>query len=67
MRAKISAVWCGDLSCGVDDFGQAGAEGAVMVDAGVAEVFEGEVGEALGGGGGSEGAALDLRRGVRGG
>jgi hypothetical protein len=31
-----------------------------MVDAGVAEVFVGEGGEALGGGGGSEGAGLDL-------
>jgi hypothetical protein len=42
----------------VDDFGEAGAEGAVMVDAGMAEVFVGEGGEALGGGGGGEGAGL---------
>ena len=33
---------------GVDDLGEAGAEGAVVIDAGVAEVFVGEVGEALG-------------------
>ena len=39
---------------------QAGAEGAVMVDAGVAEVFVGEVGETLGCGGGGEGSGLDL-------
>ena len=41
----------GGFVLGVDDFGEAGAEGAVVIDAGVAEVFVGEVGEALGGGG----------------
>ena len=50
----------GGFALCVDDLGEAGAEGAVMVDAGVAEVFVGEGGEALGGGGGSEGAGLDL-------
>jgi hypothetical protein len=50
----------GGFVLGVDDLGEAGAEGAVMVDAGVAEVFVGEVGEALGCGGGGEGAGLDL-------
>jgi hypothetical protein len=44
---------------GVDDFGEASAEGAVMVDAGVAEVLVGEAGEAVGCGGGSEGSGLD--------
>lgn len=43
---------------GVDDFGEAGAEGAVVVDAGMTEVFEGEVGEAVGGFCGSKIAAL---------
>ena len=43
----------GRFALGVDDLGEAGAEGAVMIDAGVAEVFVGEGGEALGGGGGS--------------
>ncbi len=38
----------------VDDLGQAGAEAAVVIDAGVAEVFEGEIGESLAGGGGGE-------------
>ena len=33
----------GGFAGGVDDLGQAGAQGAVVVDAGVAEVFEGEV------------------------
>ena len=42
----------------VDDLGEAGAEGAVVVDAGVAEVFVGKVGEPLGGGGGGESAGL---------
>jgi hypothetical protein len=32
----------------------------VVIDAGVAEVFVGEIGEALGCGGGSEGAGLDF-------
>ncbi len=49
----------------VDDFGEAGAEGSVMIDPGVAEVFVRERGQALGGGGGSECTGLDLRRGVR--
>ncbi len=43
----------------VDDLGEAGTEGAVMIDAGVAQVFVGEAGETLGGGGGGEGAGLD--------
>ena len=43
----------------VDDFGEAGAEGSVVVDASVAEVFVGEIGESLGGGGGGEGAGLN--------
>lgn len=50
----------GRLACGVDDFGQAVAEGAMVIDLGVVEVFEGEVGEASGGLLGREGAALDF-------
>ncbi len=52
---------------GVNDLGKAVAQGAVVVDAGVAEVFEGEVGEACGGGFGREGAALDFGQEVGGG
>jgi hypothetical protein len=48
----------GRFALGVDDFGEAGAEASVMIDAGVAEVFVREGGEALGGGGGCEGAGL---------
>ena len=44
---------------GVDDFGETAAEGAVVIDAGVAEVFEGERLEARGGVGGSEVALFD--------
>ena len=47
----------------VDDLGEAGAQGAVVVDAGFGEgllgVFEGQGSEALGGGGGGEFSALD--------
>ena len=49
----------GGFALRVDDLGEASAEGAMMIDSGVAEVFVGEGGEALGGGGGSEGAGLD--------
>jgi hypothetical protein len=37
----------GGFSGGVDYFGEADAEPAVVIDAGVAKVFEGEVGETL--------------------
>ena len=50
----------GSLACGEDDFGEAGAKTAVVVDAGVADVFEGEGREAFGGGLGRNGAAFDL-------
>jgi len=43
----------------VDDFGEAGAEGAVVVDAGEAEVFVGKSGEADCGGLRGEGAGFD--------
>jgi hypothetical protein len=46
------------FSLSIDDLGEAGAEGAVVVDAGVAEVFEGEIGEAVRGFGGAEVAAF---------
>jgi hypothetical protein len=49
----------GGFALRVDDLGETGTERAVMIDAGVAEVFVGKVGEALGGGGGSEGSGLD--------
>jgi hypothetical protein len=48
----------GCFSGRVDDFGEAGPEGAVVVDASVAEVFEGEVGETSGCGLGGEGSAF---------
>jgi hypothetical protein len=44
----------------VDDFGEAGAKSAVVIDARVAEVFVGKIGESLCGGGWGEGAGLDL-------
>ncbi len=54
----------GCLAGGVDDLGQADAEGAVMVDADlrvrIAEFFKGEGGETGGGVVGAEGAALNL-------
>jgi hypothetical protein len=37
------------FSGGVDDLGEAGAEGAVVVDPRVAQVFKGKSGEAIGG------------------
>ena len=40
----------GRFAFGVDKFGEAGAEGTVMIDAGVTDVFVGEGGETLGGG-----------------
>ena len=50
----------GGLAGGVDNLGEAGAEGAVVVDAGIAQVFEGEVGKAGGGLLGGEGLVLDF-------
>jgi len=49
----------GALSSRVDNFGQAGAKAAVVIDAGVAEVFVGKVSEALGCGLWGEIAAFD--------
>ena len=56
----MSTVCSDGLTRGEDDFGKADAQTAVMVDTGVAEVFEGKVGEPLGGGLGSQGTAFDL-------
>ena len=43
----------------IDDLRQSGAQGAVMVDAGMADVFEGKVGEAFGGLFGGQAATFD--------
>ena len=48
----------GGFALGVDDLGKAGAEGAVVIDAGVAEVFVGKIGEALAGSRWSESAGF---------
>jgi hypothetical protein len=50
----------GGFVLSIDDFREARTEGSMVIDAGVAEVFVGEVGETLGCGGGGEGAGLDL-------
>ena len=50
----------GRLVLRVDDFGQAGAEAAVVVDAGVAEVLVRKGDEAIRGCRWGEGAGLDL-------
>jgi len=47
------------FSLGVDDLGKSDAEGAVVVDACVADVLVGHIGEALGGSGWSDGSGLD--------
>ena len=57
-RGKDAGGLLGGFAGGVDDFREAGAERSVMVDAAVAEIFEGERGETGGGSLGGEGAAL---------
>jgi hypothetical protein len=49
----------GRFSSCVDDLGEPGSQGTVVVDAGVAKVFEGKRGEALRGGGGRKVATFD--------
>ena len=48
------------LAGGEDNFGEAGAQAAMVVDAGVADVLERQGRKALSGGFGGNGAAFDL-------
>jgi hypothetical protein len=52
---------CGSFSLGKDDFGGSLAEGAVVVDFGESEVFEGQVAEALDGLVGRDALFLEIR------